>query len=298
MEGGLGCGPAIRTRRSHLRRRVGPAAALACLGGLAAASPAAASVTIGQLPASPPAPTCASNADYLQPSVTGGNLYVAREAGTITSWSTRSLSSGGTYVLKIFRRTTDPDAFQVVAHSPQHALSPGLNTVPVGIPVRSGDMIGLHEQGGALTSCTFPIPGDSVLRAAGNLPDGASRAFATGSSEQDVRLNLSAVLVPSNDFTLARVTHDRRRGTVTVTANVSNPGSMTLSGKGIKHHAAKNVAVPGPVSFQIAASGKQKRKLDRTGKARVGPTLTFYPIGGDPNAQVVTVTLRKRHPLT
>lgn len=269
-------------------------AAVAVLGlGMAAAAPAHASVTIGQLPTAAPSPRCTVDADYLQPSVTGGNLYIARQAGTITSWSTNSFNSGATYVFKVFRRTSDPDVFQVIARSEPHSLLPGLNTVPVSIPVRSGDMIGINESG-APNSCTFVMPGDSVLSHPGDLSDGAAGEF---SAVEDVRLNLSAVLVPSNEFTLGTVTRDRRRGSASLTAYVSNPGLVTISGKGLKRQIAKTVAVPGPVPFQIASAGSFKRRLERKGKVAVNPTVTFYPAGGDPASKSITVRLRmRRHP--
>jgi hypothetical protein len=269
-------------------------AALAVLGlGMAAAAPAHASVTIGQLPTAAPSPRCTVDADYLQPSVTGGNLYIARQAGTITSWSTNSFNSGATYVFKVFRRTSDPDVFQVIARSEPHSLGPGLNTVPVSIPVRSGDMIGINESG-APNSCTFVLPGDSVLSHPGDLSDGAAGEF---SAVEDVRLNLSAVLVPSNEFTLGTVTRDRRRGSASLTAYVSNPGLVTISGKGLKRQVARTVAVPGPVPFQIASAGSFKRRLERKGKVAVNPTVTFYPAGGDPASKSITVRLRmRRHP--
>jgi hypothetical protein len=269
-------------------------AAVAVLGlGMAAAAPAHASVTIGQLPTAAPSPRCTVDADYLQPSVTGGNLYIARQAGTITSWSTNSFNSGATYVFKVFRRTSDPDVFQVIARSEPHSLLPGLNTVPVSIPVRSGDMIGINESG-APNSCTFVVPGDSVLSHPGDLSDGAAGEF---SAVEDVRLNLSAVLVPSNEFTLGTVTRDRRRGSASLTAYVSNPGLVTISGKGLKRQIAKTVAVPGPVPFQIASAGSFKRRLERKGKVAVNPTVTFYPAGGDPASKSITVRLRmRRHP--
>jgi hypothetical protein len=268
-------------------------AALAVLGlGMAAAAPAHASVTIGQLPTAAPSPRCTVDADYLQPSVTGGNLYIARQAGTITSWSTNSFNSGATYVFKVFRRTTDPDVFQVIARSEPHSLGPGLNTLPVSIPVRSGDMIGINESG-APNSCTFVLPGDSVLSHPGDLSDGAAGEF---SAVEDVRLNLSAVLVPSNEFTLGTVTRDRRRGSASLTAYVSNPGLVTISGKGLKRQIAKTVAVPGPVPFQIAAAGSFKRRLERKGRVTIIPTVTFYPTGGEPASKSLTVRLRKRRP--
>jgi hypothetical protein len=291
VEGCLKRRPARRANRRHARWRTAAAVALAPVAMALLATPAHAAVTIGQIPATPPSPSCMSDADYLQPSVTGGNLYIAREAGTITSWSTNSSGSGATYVFKVFRRTSDPDVFQVIAHNPAHPLTPGVNTVPVGVPVRSGDMIGINESGGP-NSCTFPMLGDAVLTRSGSLSDGASGSFGPLT---DLRLNLSAVLVPSNDFTVGAIARDRHLGTATVTVYVSNPGLVTVSGQGLKkRHASKTVAVPGPVQFQIATVGTRKRRLERTGKATVNPTLTFYPTGGDPASKVTTIRLRKR----
>jgi hypothetical protein len=291
MEGCLERWPASRANQTRAWWLTAAVAVLAL--GVAAASPAQASVTIGQLPTAAPSPRCTVDADYLQPSVTGGNLYIARQAGTITSWSTNSFNSGATYAFKVFRRTSDPDVFQVIAHSEPHSLLPGLNTVPVSIPVRSGDMIGVNESG-APNSCTFAMPGDSVLSHPGDLSAGAAGEF---SAMDDVRLNLSAVLVPSNEFTLGTVTRDRRRGSASVTAYLSNPGLLTISGNGLKRQVEKTVAVPGPVLFQIASAGSFKRRLERKGKVTVIPTVTFYPSGGEPASKSITVRLRQRRPL-
>jgi hypothetical protein len=284
---------ARRANQRHARWRIAAAVALASMATTMPATPAHAAVAIGQIPATPPPPTCMSGADYLQPSVTGGNLYTAREAGTITSWSTNSFASGATYVFKIFRRTSDPDVFQVIAHAAAPPLTAGVNSVPVSLPVRSGDMIGVNESG-AVNSCTFPMTGDAVLRSSGDLADGQTGTFSPVS---DVRLNLSAVLIPSNDFTVGPVTRDRHQGTATLMVHVSNPGLVTVTGPGLKkRHAAKTVALAGPVQFGIAAVGARKRRLERTGKLTVNPTVTFYPTGGDPASKPAPVRLRKRIP--
>jgi hypothetical protein len=281
-----------RAEPSHVRWPRAAAIAIALIAMAALASPAGAAVTLGQLAPTPSSPTCSSTADYLQPSITGGNLYIARQAGTITSWSTRSSGAGATYVFKVFRRTTDPDVFTVVARAQPRVLTSGVNTVPVNIAVRSGDMIGLNENGTLVpNSCTFSQPGDGVLTRSGNLGDGESGSFAP---QNDVRLNLSAVLVPSNDFAVAAITRDRKRGSAKAIVNVSNPGVIAMTGKGLKKRAIKNVAVARTVHFQIAAAGGRKRKLERTGKVTLTPTLTFTPAGGDPAAKPVTVKLRKR----
>ena len=279
--------------RTLKRLRFLPGAVTLCLCVLAFASPAGASVTIGQLPPATPADNCMPGLDYLQPSVTGGNLYVARAAGTIVSWSTNSSGAEATYVLKVFRRTTDPDSFQVVSHSSPHDLTPGLNTVPVSLHVESGDMLGYHESGPSATPCVFLQPGDNVLNRVGDLADGASGIFAP---QSDVRLNLSAVLVPDNGFSIGTVTRDRKRGTASITVTTTNPGLVAMAGKGMKKRASKNLAVKGPVTFSVATTGKTKHRLMRKGKIRVAPRITFFPIGGDPSTQTLNLKLKLKRP--
>jgi hypothetical protein len=279
-----------RANRCRARWQNAAAVTLAAIVALSVASPARAAVTIGQLAPTAPMAQCTSTADYLQPSVTGGNLYIARQAGTITSWSTRSSGAGASYVFKVFRRTSDPDIFQVIAHAPAHELTSGVITVPVDIAVRSGDMIGLNESGG-LNACTFSQLGDGVLTRSGGLSDGSSGQFGP---QNDVRLNLSAVLVPSNDLTINAITRDRKHGTATVLMSVSNPGTLTISGSGLKKRPAKNIAVAGMAQFNVAAVGKRKQKLERRGKVSMTPTLTFSPAGGEPASQTFAVRLLQR----
>jgi hypothetical protein len=230
--------------------------------------------------------------DYLQPSVTGGNLYIARQAGTVTSWTTNSAGADAVYVLKVFRRTTDPDSFQVIAHSPAHTLSAGINTVSVSLPVKSGDMLGYHESGPP-NSCTFTQAGDNVLNRTGDLADGSAGTFAP---QNDVRLNLSAVLIPDNSFTVGGITTDRKRGTATITATTSNPGIVAIAGKGLKKRAPKNLAVAGPVTFSVAAVGKTKHKLERKGRIVLPVRITFFPTGGDATMQSINLKLKKTRP--
>jgi len=263
---------------------------------------AAGAVTIGQLPGGPPAPTCSgASTDYLQPSVTSGGLYIAREAGTITSWSTvASPGANQQYTLKVFRRTPDPDAFRVIAHAEEETLGSGggLNTFTASIPVSSGDLLGLNVSASGNTGCVFGVGGDTVLSRPGSLVDGAQGVFAAMSNS---RLNLAAVLVPSNGFTLGHVTRDQKRGIATLTATLSNPGTIIMSGSGLKGDRTKTLFVAGPVTFNIATSGKPKRQLARRGSATVRPTFTFTPPGGDASSQSIKVKLklnRRRIPLT
>jgi len=257
---------------------------------LALPAHASAAVTIGQLPPGSPTATCTGAADYLEPSVTGGTLYVARQTGTITSWSTLSSTTGSTYMLKVFRRTSDPDSFQVVAHSAPQLVATGVNTVPTSIQVDSGDLIGFHVSG-PLNSCTFPIPGDSVLKLAADLPDGASAPF---SAVPDVRLNLAANLIPTNTFTFAGLVRDKHRGTATLTVDLPNPGVVGVAGKGLKKSQTKALSVPGSIPFPIVAKGSLHKRLARKGKVTVQVNATFSPQGGDPSTQSIAVKLKMR----
>ena len=279
-------------RASRMARRVAAVLALSCVG-LATASPASGSVTIGQVPTNlPPNVTCPAG-DYLQPSVTGGNLYIAKQAGRITSWTTYS-NGPGNYAFKVFRRTSDPDVFQVIAQASEQSLSAGLQTFPVDIPVRSGDMIGFHKQGSGSGSCAIGAAGDAVLQAAGDLAVGNSGAFAP---LMDRRLNLSASLVPSNEFRITEFTRNTQRGTATLVVEVPNPGVFTLSGKGLKkRHVAKTLAGAVSITFRLVTAGKAKRTLLRKGHSRIGVSLTFAPTGGDPSIQTVAVKLRMKRP--
>ena len=282
-----------KTNRRAVRGGAAAALATACLAALVTAVPAEASVTVGQLAPTPPDSPCpTAGYDYLQTSVTSGNLYSARQAGTITSWSTISSGPGATYVFKVLRRTSDPDAFQVAGRAAEHTLTAGLNTFPAGIQVESGDLIGVHAQGGiAGNSCTFPVPGDGVLRSPSDLDPGQPPAQFT--PVPDVRLNLSAVLVPSNAFTITSITPHRRGGTATLAVDLSNPGLAAVGGTGVKTRHV-TTAVASQVSLKVATTGKRLRRLSRTGRLKLPVAVSFYPTGGDPSSQTVSVKLRMK----
>ncbi len=287
-----------------LIKRGGTALLAAWAVAITAAAPAPAAMTLGQVAPSAvvlqgcPDPVAT---DLVQPSVTsGGNLYSARAAGTITSWSTRASAGGDSYILKVFRRTTDPDLFRVIGHSGPHSLSGGVNTFSANLAVSSGDLVGLNASG-VNNNCTFESTGDFVLASTGNVSDGGTATFCpTGTfppcgALNDQRLNLSAILQPTNAFSFARVTRDRSRGTATVEIEVSNPGSVSLTGKGVKaKRGTKMVQVAGRVSFGLALVGKRKKKLNRTGKASVRLNATFTPTDGDPATQSLTLRLKKK----
>ena len=71
------------------------------------------------------------------------------------------------------------------------------------------------------------------------------------------------------------------------------PGTLTLSGKGIaKQHAGPHGVET--VKLAVEAKGKAKKRLSRSGTAKVKLEVTFTPTGGDPSTQAKTVKLIRR----
>ena len=280
------------------------AALLAALSLTASVSPAtgAVPVTLGQLAAAPEG--CANNNDWAQRSVSSGNPYVVPATNgiaswTVTSWSTNGLAGPRTMALKFFRPiaglTLD---YLVVGHDGPEIVGAGLNTFPASFQVKPGDLLGLHSATGS-AACIGPVdPGEEALNRLGDGADGQQVTF--GATIFTRRLNATATLVPTNTFTLGDVTRNKTKGIAKLTVNVPNPGTLALSGNGLKTASAagavsaKTVTAPGDVQLKIRAEGKKKRKLNENGKVKVTPTITFTPTGGDPNSQSRKLKLKKR----
>jgi hypothetical protein len=298
----------LRDRQSDVRgsdaRGRGPAR-LTALGLLAAAvllasaAPATATMTVGQVaPGNPTLASCTTPAstDFLQPTSVTTAGYFVKEAGTITSWSTNaSLGPGQVYTMKIFRKVDDPATYKVVGHEGPRTLAPSsVNTFSANIAVQPGDILGFNESG-ANNACTSAVFGDSVLMRNGSLSDGN---FGSFTPLTDRRLNISAVLAPSNAFSVVGIARDRARGTATLTVNVSNPGTVLVAGKGVSaasgghKSAVKQTTQAGPVEIRIKAKGSNRRTLGKTGKVKVKPKITFAPYNGDPATGAVKVKLK------
>jgi hypothetical protein len=283
---------------------LGAAASLAAAS-LASAPPAAATVTIGQLSSSA-VTDCSGNTDFVQPTVTSGTAYVVPYAGTITSWQHQAVAgTGQELTMKVFRKVAEPATYVAIGHDGPRALAGGtLNEFSTSIPVKPGDVLGVNVlTSGPDSGCYFLVPSTEVflLRTPG-LADGESGAFNPGNlvSGQGTRLNITAVLDPSNAFSLGTPTHNTKKGTATEFATVPNPGTLAVSGNGVNESSssqartAVSVSGPGTVQVPIRATGKKKRRLNSTGKIKLSPTLTFTPTGGSASSQTVKVKLKKK----
>jgi hypothetical protein len=283
-------------RRRHFSRRLALIGSLAALSLIASTSPAAASITIGQV-ADPNAGNCDAGTEFLQLGLASGNPYVVPGNGTITSWTVQAGESSGELTMKVFRASADPGSFRVVGHAGPQRLTPGGtagNTFPANVRVRPGDLLGLHNV--TATPCGFKDPAGRLATFSGDLADSEAAGFAP---DTGFDLDIQAVFVPDNSFSVGGITRDKKKGTASLTVNVPNTGELALSGNGVRAAGATgalgaiSVSAAGEVKLLIKATGKKRRKLNKTGQLEVTPRITFTPTGGDPSTQSRKLKLRK-----
>jgi hypothetical protein len=258
-------------------------------------------MTIGQLAPSP-FDECAGLviADFVQPSVNSGQSYVVPATGgitswTLTSWSTNATSTSGQKMsLKIFRRVSSTPSYLAVSHEGPHDLKVGLNRFSAALLVQPGDLLGAHFDGSA-GACTFSAPGEAYDYGPGDLHDGEVGDFVRDSTH-DLRVNISAEITPTSDFTLGKI-KAKANGTAVASVTVPNPGELSVTGKGVKASSAgaaiaKQVG-SGVSRLVIRAKGKKKSKLARKGKVTVKPTISFTPTGGTASVESTKVKLHR-----
>ncbi len=255
---------------------------------------ASASVTLGQLSSTSVSDCNAGPVDLITPTVSSGNSYVAPADGTITSWSTRGALSptDGSAKLKVFRKVADPARFQVVTQDVFRTITHNaLNTFNVTLGgIQAGDVIGLDFQ--THTDCQTSVPGGSFLTHGGDIPTGQQGDFTVN---PNLQVNVSAVFDPSHKFTLGAVTRNKKRGTATLTGTFPGPGSVTLTGKGLKG-AGTAIPVPGKgdVVLPIKPAGSKRATLFDTGKVTLNVSASYTPTGGSAGTAATKVKLRKK----
>jgi len=134
-------------------RALGVMLAMLVLGPAAASAPGRAmfAVTLGNTDGTADGNICAAGitCTYI-PSVAGiAPALVAPFSGTVTGFSVRSGSAGGTVALHVLRGG-EGGTFLSVKTSPHIHLALGLNTFKILVPVQKGDVIGLDNDSSAL----------------------------------------------------------------------------------------------------------------------------------------------------
>jgi hypothetical protein len=217
--------------------------------------------------------------------------------GTVTSWTHHAQANiGQTPTLKIYRKIGDPARYQVVAHDGPNPIDSGATkTFATSIPVKAGDVLGITGTGGANIGCSFIGPGE-LFYLMGNLPDGGFGDF--GLLNTNRRVNVSAVLDPTNAFTHDSTTLNKEKGTATLNLSLPNQGELIASGNGVKVASTSalisKAVQTGYATLTIKAKGKKRKTLNKTGKVKVNVSITYTPTGGDPSSQSVKVKLKKK----
>lgn len=201
---------------------------------MALSASAQAQVTVGQVAPSLEAGVLCSEGlpfDEVQTSVAAGASYVVPAAGVLTSWSTNARAAAGQFLAFKVYRPAGPGSYLVVAADGPRSLSPGVvNTFPVNIPVQPGDVIGLFVPAATAltaTDCWFrtAIPADRVGWREGNASIGG--ALTLEGEEGEVRLNVSASLLPPPVVSGISPAEGSIAGGTSVTVTGANFGSVT-----------------------------------------------------------------------
>jgi len=200
--------------------------ASACLAALAAlllaAAGAGAQQTVGWIPTVTPFEhTCSSvnSFDAIQASVGDRSIsYAAPGPGVITSWSTNAWEGEGQQLtFKVFRET-EPLEYTVIAEDRRNLAPSAIDTFPVSIPVRRGDLIGLHDtDAGEHPSACLIHTAEFADEIVSNLGDAAvGETVELFQEEERRRLNLSATFLGVPTITSLGTTSGPSAGGTTV----------------------------------------------------------------------------------
>jgi hypothetical protein len=266
-------------------------------------------LSIGQVAPTTPSAICIAPADDVETQVPSGPTYdvppppAPLQSWMVSSWSTyASPDEGQLLAFKVFRRTATAEFKQLFHDGPQLLAPAQLNTFPVTIPVRAGDLIGVNPANagpGVTIACVFIASGmgtTEIYIRSGSLSDGETGTFNQVSSTN--RVNVSAVLEPNNIFTLGQLGKNTRNGTATQKVFVPNPGTLRVVGKGVAKPTAAKTAVKvtsaRTVKVPIRATGTKRKRLNAKGAVKVAPTITFTPTDGAPRSVALRVKLLKK----
>lgn len=286
-------------------RRIGLLSVLAGFVAAANASPAGAAVTIGQT--GPVTGLCSQDQDWAQQIVSSGVPYIVppippATSLTITSWSHQASSTPNQQIKFRVYRPVMGLTYQVVAQD-VHSLTPSvLNTFPADVRVASGDILGISNGPDTpLMGCGIGAFSETDLvngtsNAGPGLAPGDNVTFNTIGG---ARLDVSAVVEPTNKFTLGALTRNKKKGTATLNLSLPNPGELVGSGNGANVASTGTAGISksvgtGAAQLLIKAKGKKKKKLNQKGRVKLNVAITYTPTGGSPNTQSVDVKLKKK----
>jgi hypothetical protein len=94
-------------------------------------------------------------------------------------------------------------------------------------------------------------------------------------------------------FTIGKFAPNKKKGNAKLTVTVPGSGALTVTGKGLKTTGASPSAA-GDLTLTLKASGKAKKRLAKSGKAKLNVTLSWTPTGGSAATQTDKVKLKKK----
>lgn len=116
---------------------------------------------------------------------------------------------------------------------------------------------------------------------------------ATDAAGTPVEAERTIAIGPSGEFSLGKLSRNKRKGTATLVVDVSSSGRIALSGKGVRR-TVRRVEVAKKVKLPIAPTSKSVKRLKAKGKAKVRLRIVFTPDGGSATAKPRTVVLIKK----
>jgi hypothetical protein len=115
--------------------------------------------------------------------------------------------------------------------------------------------------------------------------------------DNELFFNASADAIAINGLTIGKAKLNKKSGTAKLPVTVTDPGTVTLTGKGVKRRSAgANTSVStqgGKVKLLVKPKGKTASKLNQSGKAKVKVTVTYTPNGASPLVKKKKLKLKK-----
>lgn len=273
-----------------------------------AASAQAAVVTVGS-PLSGSFPLSTSFGDQrtvtnLVLGETGANV-TSPVSGTIIRWRIAG-ATGGPFRLRVLTPGGGTTFTGAGTSDPQTPSSTATESFTTNLPIGAGQQIGLDLSDSSASAGFKSSAGlGSQFGVWGPPPlaNGETQTFSPFASDEELGFNADVATKPSNAFSFGSLGRNKKKGTATLAVNVPGPGTLELTGNGVKAASARavqatTVSAAGSVQLPIRAKGKKKKQLNNSGKAKLNVSITYTPSGdlpGDPNTQSRQVKLIKHH---
>jgi hypothetical protein len=97
---------------------------------------------------------------------------------------------------------------------------------------------------------------------------------------------------PANGFSFGKLKLNKKKGTATQVVNLPGPGTLALSGSGIR--SLNEQVAGGSVKLAIIPVAKKRKQVRRNHRAKIRIGVTFTPPGGSANTQAKKLALKTR----